>query len=396
MDTVTESVRVSSTADGFALVSDFDRLAAMHAEIAELAEAYASTPFFLVGLLKTAFKPEKDQFPFAITLREKGRLVGLAAFRAKDQYLIRKPRLMKYRTAEFLLPDVVTPDFLVRPGNRRQFVEGALSALFGTVGCQTALLTLPTGSPNIAVMKEWCRSRGLGVWASRTSSHAVVDVSCSWPNYQASLGRGFIRGVMKSKRRLEKEGQLTIEKGVVDSRAVIDKILEVDMQSWKEDWRRGEGKSVDGTTEEGTDEMLETFLNYYRNSSGSRFLPRYWIMELGGKPISFSVINIMGKVAYLGKTSYDLRYSHFSPGSVLLASMFQDLFEAGEVSSMDFFTMKDYQRHWLPRELFRDAFFIEGRRGPVRVLGKLARSKYGLKVTGQVRLRLRRGAVKDG
>ena len=383
--------------DGLAIISDFNRLASMHAEIGELAEAYAPTPFFLTGLLKAYFKPAgKGLFPFAITMKDKGRLVGIAAFRAKDQHLLSRPRLVKYRTVEFLLPDVVTPDFLVLPDYRQRFVEGALSTLFGTVGCQTALLTLPTGSPNAPIMKSWCLRRGMGVWSSRTSSHAVVKAGGPWSSYQASLNRQFIRGAMKSKRRLEREGRLTISKGVVDNQGVIDKILEVDRHSWKEEWRKGEGRNEEGTTEEGRDEMLEAFLYYYRNSSGFRFLPRFWLMELDGKPISFSVITVMGRVAYLGKTSYDLRYAHYSPGTVTLACMFQDLIESGEVSSMDFFTMQDYQRHWQPEELTRDAFFIEGRKGAIGRLVKVARGRLGRMMLSKLRQKPRREAAQEG
>ena len=373
-----KTVQGPSAADGLAVISDFSRLASMEADLSKLAEAYSPTPFFLAGLLRAYFKPGgRDQFPLAITMREKGRLVGLAAFRAKDQYLLSRPRLMRYRSAEFLLPDVVTPDFVVSPDHRREFVEGVLSTLFDNLGCQTALLILPTDSPNIAVMKSWCRMRRMGVWSSRTSSHAVIQVSSDWPSYQASLGSWFVRGVMKSKRRLEREGRLKITSGVVDNQAVIDEILEVDRHSWKEGWRKGKGKTAEGTTEEGTDEMLETFLNYYQHSPPSGMVPRFWIMELDGRPISFSVVSVMGKVAYLGKTSYDLRYAHFSPGTVLLARVFQDLFESEKVSRMDFFTMQDYQRHWQPKELTRDAFLIDGHKGAIGALARLARSRYG-------------------
>jgi len=396
VDAVSQSLQGTPGENGLTIITNLDRIEAMDGELSDLTEAYAPTPFFLAGLLRAYFKPgEKNQTPFAIVMREKGRLVGVAAFRAKDQYLLPKPRLMKYRTAEFLLPDVVTPDFLVRPDCRQRFVEGVLSTLFSTVGCQVALLTLPTDSPNMAVMKSWCRRRKLGVWSSRTSSHAVLKVDCTWQTYQASLGRDFIRGAMKSKRRLEREGALKISKGVVDNPEIIDKILEVDRHSWKEDWRKGEGKAIEGTTEQGTDEMLEAYLNYYRISTRPRFLPRYWLLELNGKAISFAVITVMGNVAYLGKTSYDLRHSHFSPGTVVLACMFQDLFESGEVSRMDFFTMQDYQRHWQPEELTRHAFLIEGRKGAIGALASAARTRYGTLVFRNVRRRLQHESVRS-
>jgi len=382
MGTAVEAVRESPAADGFTIVSDLSQLMTMRTDWNELVKACAPTPFLLVELMRAYFKPgTRGSHPLAIVMREKGRLIGIAAFQTKIQYLLEKPRLLKYRTAEFLLPDVLTPDFVVRPNHRRQFVEGVLSTLFDTVGCQTALLILPTGSPNVAVLGSWCRRRGMGVWSSITSLHPVVKVRGTWNDYQASLGRQFIREVMKSKRRLERKGQLTMIKGVVDNQAVVDKILEIDRHSWKEDWKsRRNARGI-----KGGDDMLEGLLDYYKNSPGSELIPKCWVMELDGKPIAFAIFTTMGKIAYLEKTSFDLRYQYFSPGTCLHLSLFQALFDSKEVTNMDFLSMHEYMRHWRPEELTREAFLIEGRKGAVGTLVKAARSRYAKMVLQKVR-----------
>ena len=389
MGTVPVTALGLPVADGLSVVPDFEQLASTDPDWGELTEAYAQTPLLLSGLMRAYSRPEgAGQHLFAITMRKGGRLVGLATFRTKEQYVVSRPRLMKYRTVEFSLPDVVTPDFVVRPDHRRQFVEGALSTLFDDIGCQTALLTLPSGSPNVAVLKSWCRKRRMGIWSSITSSHAVVNVKGPWSSYQATLSHEFIRTTMKSKRRLEREGRLTLQRGVVDNQTVVEEMLEVDRHSWKEDWRRDVGKERD-------DDILETFLDCYKFSPGAKHIPKFWLMKLDGTPIAFSTSTIIGRVAYLMKTSYDLRYSRFSPGTVLLLRMFQDLFESGEVSSMDFFTMQDYQRSWKPEVFTREAFLIDGRHGAIGTLAKVARSRYGRVVMKKLRTRHQSQGIQD-
>jgi hypothetical protein len=358
------------------VVSDFDKLAIMHPDWDSFVDSFAPSPCFLMGFLRFYFcLGGKGIHRFAVIMSEGDRLVGLATFQTRDTPIFRKPKLFMFRNVKFLLPDYWTPDFAVQPEHREEFIEGVLNLLFDKLGCQSASLTLPSESPNALVLRKWCEERGIAVQRRLSDDcpqHAVLRVRGTWEEYLASRGRSYLQSYKRSKRSLARAGKWSVISGRVESQAVVDKILEVDRNSWKQELRRRRGAEDDG--------LLVEVLDYYCHSPGSRFCPLFWLLELDSRPIAFLLATIIGRVAYMFKASYDMRYGHFSPGKVLAMNAFHALFEAKSASRMDFFTLYDYMRPWTSEMLSRETFIIENNRGPFGLFIRLKRSDYAAKV----------------
>ena len=367
---------VPKSARTLSVVSDFHRLATMHPDWDSFVESFSPSPFFLMGLLRYYFcLGGKGIHRFAAVMSEGDKPVGLAAFQMTDRYIFWKPRLFRFRSVEFLLPDHWTPDFVVQPDHRQEFVEGVLTLLFDTLGCRSASLTLPSESPNAPVLRKWCEKRGIAVRhhpSDHRPRHAVMRIQGTWEEYLALRGRKYVQNCDRSERNLARAGRWSVSSGRVESQSVVDKIMEVDWNSWKQEWRRSRGIEYDGS--------LVAILDYYRYSPGSKYCPLFWLLELDGRPIAFSVATILGDVAYMFKASYDVRYKCFAPGKVLDMETFHDIFKSKRVSRMDFFTSYNYMRPWTHETLGRETFIIENHRGPFKLSIRLMQSDYAAKV----------------
>jgi hypothetical protein len=357
----------------FAVVSDFNRLAAMNPEWDDCVGSYSLSPYYLMGYFMNYFL-EQRRGRFALVENEGDSTVGLAAFRLDENYILWKPKLFKFRTAKFLLTDSWSPDFVARPDRRKEFTERALSLLFDRLGCRSATLTLNSDSPTVPILMEWCEKHRMTLKRSphaRHPLHAVVRVRGTWDDYFKTLGQESVHKYRKSERRLDRAGSWRVIGERVDNQVVVDKILEIDRNSWKQKMRNQRGEEDD--TE------MARILNFHLRTPESKFCPIVWLLELNGKPIAFELVMILGGTAYHPNGSFDICYKEFAPGKVLVTRMFQDLLKMG-VTRMEFFTFHDYMRAWAPDIKRRETFVIENHRGPFKLLLTLRQNKYAVRV----------------
>jgi len=350
----TETAEVTRHKLTLTMVSDFNRLESMHRDWDTFLDQLAPSPFFLLGLLRTYFSDygaAKEWRPIAFVMSEGDRLLGLAAFRTADDYVLRRPKLFRSRRVEFLLPDLLSPDFVARQEYLKEFVGRVMPVLFDRLGCQSARMTLPSGSPSALLLRQWGRSRGMTIRSEPGQRHAVLNVVGTWQQYLNSLGRKHVQNCERLERRLDEIGKWDVRCERVDSPAVVERVLEVERNSWKQRFRDDLGRP--------DDQDLKGILDYYRYSPGSRFCPLVWLLELNGKPVAFASEIRLGGVAYQPKASFDESFSDLSPGKILDMKMFQALFESGSVSRLEFFTFYDYMRQWNPEVRGRETIVIE-------------------------------------
>ena len=357
------------------MVTDFNRLEAMCYDWDSFMELHAPSPFFLMGLLKNYFDDceaaTSECRPLAFVMSQGNRPLGLAVFRIVDDYILRRPKLFRFRRVEFLLPDVMSPDFVVQPEYLDEFVEGVLPFLFDRLKCKQARLTLPSGSPSALVLRQWSASRGVNFGSELGHRHAVLKVEETWEKYLKSLGKKYVDSCRRLERKLDEAGKWSVSCEKVESQALVDKVLEVDRKSWKQEWRKNRG--------EAEDRDLAGILNYYRYEPRSRFCPLVWLLELNGKPIAFASVVILGGVAYQPKASYDESYSDLGPGKVLDMMMFRALFESGSVSHLEFFAFYDYMKEWAPEVKSRETVLIENYGRLYELLVRVKQSRWAMR-----------------
>jgi hypothetical protein len=351
----------------------------------DFVNSFAPSPFFLVGVLKSYSNPEGGPHRvFATVMRDGSRLVGLAVFRTTDNYILPRPRLFRFSSVEFLIPDCWSPDFVVHPDYRKEFVDRVMTLLFDRLGYQSASLTLSSDSPNDPVLREYCDRRGMP-FSHRPSANwperAVLSVKGTWADYLESRGKEFIRRYKRLERRMTRAGRWSISNGKVESQAIVDTILGIDRNSWKAEWRKLRTVQPGSNLEVAdVDEDLLGILNSYKREPTTKSRPLYWILELNGRPIAFLVATVLGNVSYMQKTSYDASYRSLSPGDIINLRAFRDLFESGSISRLDFFTSFHYMRYWTLETITRGTFLIENHRGPFKLFLAIRRNKHVTRV----------------
>lgn len=355
-------------------MSDFSRLESMYPDWDRFVDSYAVSPYYLSGFLRSYFVESvteaKRRRRFVVMMKEGGKPVGLAAFQINESYILWRPRLFEFRTAQFLLPDSWSPDFVAQPDRRIEFVERALSLLFDRLGCRSVSLTLASDSPTVPILTDWCEKRKMALQRHphpRHPWHATVRVQGTWEVFLKSLGKKYIQNYRRSEHRLDEAGSWRVTCQRVDNQSVVDKVLEIDRHSWKQTLRNERGES--------DDPEMARILDFHLRTPGSEFCPLAWFLELNGKPIAFALVMILGGIAYQPNASYNASYRYLAPGKVLDMKMFQDTFAKGQVKRMEFFTSHDYMKAWAPQIKRRDTFVIENHRGPFKMLLALRRSK---------------------
>jgi len=158
---------------------------------------------------------------------------------------------------------------------------------------------------------------------------------------------------------------------------VIDQVLGIEKSSWKEEWRVARRAKVD--------RFLLAILEASRKVTGTQASWMVHLLELDGQPIAYCLINIYGNAAFLAKSSYDQRYKKLSPGIFVLNSVIRELFDRGDIVTIDFLTDMSYHHIWADDSLPRVRMLLT--RG---LLATLVRP-----VLDKVRVRLAlRGAVR--
>jgi hypothetical protein len=327
----------------------------------KLVDEHGTNAFYLGGFVEYYMSECRSAgwTPLLMVMDVEDRLVGGAALKTKG--------IIGGRSAELLLPKVYGTDFVLDPQYREVFVHRLLRLLLVDLRCQIVDLTLPSESPNLSFMKGWCNALGLRL--DRTPlredlrEHYVIDVAGNWNDFRNSRGKNFAHRFRDTEHLLKKAGESKVRQLNIDSAESEDIINTIEENSWKNTWRRERGIR--------SDPNLPAFFAYRKSKYPQERFPRFWLLELNGVPIAYTIIIELNGVALLCKTSYDRRYAKMSPGEYVQNAAIKEMFDSQRFSKIDFLTSLPYIQRWTSHRLARERVAILR---PVPVLSTIVRT----------------------
>jgi CelD/BcsL family acetyltransferase involved in cellulose biosynthesis len=145
-----------------------------------------------------------------------------------------------------------------------------------------------------------------------------VATDNAWDEYEARLRRKFRSELRRRRRRLEEEGQLTLE--VHDGTERLDELLAEGFRVEGLGWKSTYGTSINSHP---ATRRFYTEVAYW--ASDRRWL-RLAFLRLNGKPLAFDYCLECNKTHYLLKTGYDPTYRKLAPGMVMRYLMLARVF----------------------------------------------------------------------
>jgi len=303
---------------------------------------YGENPLFLSRFIKQfmEFNRSKGCTPLILVISIYDRVIGIAPLILIEKFGV--------RFARFLLRDQFSPDFILDDRYRETCIIQVINFLFDTLHCHFVDLTLPYESPNLKILKKICEYKEIHYHITEGPVHYILPIKCTWDEFKASRGKNFRRKIRRYERNLDRAGSwrvLCIEDG--EGTNVVEKIFEVERNSWKEKWRAQMGIKMDN-------DLLIYLRGALYASKVEQFFKWYvWFLELKNQLLSYVLFFQYKEKAFSMKTSYDERYKKFYPGIYINNVAIRELFNKRKVKMIDFLTDLSFHKNWtslyLPR-----------------------------------------------
>ena len=301
----------------------------------ELVGQSCENPFMLSSFVWQLMKDSHSDDALIPIFLCKNKIIGIVPLIAK--------KTLGVRSVKFINKSYVTPDLIVDNQYREIFIAQMLDFLFKNLNCKFVEFHLPIESPNLQIIREKCKFKGINFQLSPEMGHRVLPIKCSWNEYESMWGRNFRRQFNRAEKKMDQAGkwQVRCVDGDQETTAV-DKILDVEKRSWKQTWRVQKGDDVDVD--------LLTFIESSKRATTIEpaFKWRVWLLELNCQTIAYYLVLQYKGVAYFTKTSYDQKYKMFCPGQCLRKAIICQLFNEREVKTIDFLTDLPHHLPWTP------------------------------------------------
>jgi CelD/BcsL family acetyltransferase involved in cellulose biosynthesis len=306
-------------------------------------EKYNKNPFLLSEFVNQYMELSRSNGwnPIILTILGDDKIVGALPLKMKNKLGV------KY--AKFLFQSALSPDLVGDDQYLKILVPCAFDYLFKVLRCRFLDLTLPAESSSLQIIKQTCEARGINFRMITKKGHRILPINYTWTEIEKQR-KGSIRQIFaRIERKMKHIGswKTSYMEKENDESNVMERILQVEKMSWKE-MQRTKMKIE-------TDQDLMIFLraSYSIAKTNPEFSWCAWFLELDGKTLAYMFSIQYKKVAFMVKTSYDIRYSRFSPGIYLTNIAIRELFNEGQVRSIDFLTdlpfMKNFTSLSIPR-----------------------------------------------
>ena len=288
----------------------------------ELAERVGAAPFLWPGWL-VAWLGAWGNSPRILAVRERGELKAVLP-------LVRgRGTLSGAANSHTPLAGAVAED----PSYLHQLARAVVSAS----APRTDLRSLDPNDPLVAELRAAALARGHSIIERMTDREPYVELGGGFEEYEAGLPRKHRKEIRRLRRRLEDEGEVTVE--FADGRERLGELLD-------------EGFAIEGSgwkTEAGTAiRAVPQAHRFYREIAGwaaARGWLRLAFLRLDGRPLAFDFCLETGDAFYALKGGYDVDYRRFGPGALLTYESLRRASSA--VRSYEFLGTDDtYKMQW--------------------------------------------------
>jgi len=148
-----------------------------------------------------------------------------------------------------------------------------------------------------------------------------VQIAESWDAYEHSLSSNLLRNQRRVRRQLEREGKVSLE--IVTGGPHLDERLREAFRVEGSSWKSASGTAIQA------DLRCQRFYSEIGHWAASRGMLRLFLLRLDGRPFAMNLALQAHGVCYLQKAGYDMAFSRYSPGSMLLHAVLRECFAAG-------------------------------------------------------------------
>jgi hypothetical protein len=291
--------------------------------------------------------------PLIFTFWSNNRLVGVVPL-----------KLRKFLNTNYVvsLADDIYSDFVLPDEHREKCISILMDILFNRLKCMSATITLESHH-NLKALKSLC-PKNLKYNEEKGSGRAIIPVDKSYDQFYGSLKHKVRNHFQRTKRKFDSLDSWKVNRMDINSEA-IKRVLAVDKKSWKADWR------TKNSIEE--DDILHIILDGSQTKDGTEpiYEPEAWFLEVNGVPIAYQIVLHYKGTACFIKTSYDLQFKKYSPGTFLIDSVIREIFKKGTVKKIDFVTNLAFVKVWKPTCQHRIQVTIENKARGLSVIRKV-------------------------
>lgn len=301
-----------------------DRIESLAPEWERLAQRVTVSPFLWAGWVDAWWQA------FG-----RGRLQILAAY--EDGHLTGVLPLLRTRGALNSPTNYHTPLFGFLASNRSA-TEHLAGTLFAQGAQRIDLALLPSEDCSVPVTGAAARAARYRVLTETRQVAPYVDTQGTWENYESRLRRKFRGELRRRRRRLEEQGDLSLE--VRDGTDRLDQLLDEGFRIEGSGWKEARGTSIISHP------TTRGFYTQVARWAAERGWLRLAFLRLNGQTLAFDFCLECNGTHYLLKTGYDPAYSKFAPGMIIRYLMLSRAFSTG-ISTYDFLGA-DYgwKREW--------------------------------------------------
>ena len=289
-----------------------------------LADAAGGSVFLQHEWFDAAWAWRKTDSSLFILLAWRGdRLIGILPLlkTRKD----RKPAGI--RTLEFLtVPDTQVCDLIAAAEDEEAVVDALCDALYRCRDSwdQMDLTYLPDGAAALTRLKTAIDARG---WTSESQSRGrnlFVRLHATWEAYYSTRTRSLKKANNLAANRLKKTGEIGVKRITSEQSdaagiaPALDDAIEISRCSWKNDT----GNSLD---QPGPGAFIRTLTDH----AARRGWLSLWLLFIDGKPVAMEYQLVAGGDVYALRADFDGQCVEISPGSHLMRTLLESLFERG-------------------------------------------------------------------
>jgi CelD/BcsL family acetyltransferase involved in cellulose biosynthesis len=173
-------------------------------------------------------------------------------------------------------------------------------------------------NPDYDACFQSAHARGRRVLTRTLERPPQVDVGGDWDAYEAGVSARVRRDLRRRRRLLEREGSVSLE--VLDGTTRLDSLLEDGFRVEASGWKGEQGIAIASSPE------TRRFYTEIARWAALRGWLRLAFLRLDGHPVAFQYGLEDGRRYYFLKGGYDVAFSRFAPGRLLLASMIERAF----------------------------------------------------------------------
>ena len=305
------------------LITEFDRIAALHASWNELMDRGPHRSVFFTH----------EWFEAAWQWRQQSaRLFVLCLFRGHALSSVLPLVLLQRgredaRVLEFLtVPDTQLCDVLVSSEDRGPAAVAFADELVRRRGEWDALRLDYLHENGVAAtdLRKALMDRGCASRLAASGSNPYIDLRSNWAEYYSTRGRRLKKACNLASNRLKKLGAVQVDwfapgceaPGGLDR--AIGEVIEISARSWK----TRTGNSLDNPGP-------QAFIRRLSRLAHERGWLSLWLLRIDGKPVAMEYQLVAWGEVFALRSDFDGQYEEASPGSHLNRQLLEPLFGQG-------------------------------------------------------------------